>query len=92
MISKVRAKFRCESVTEHDAGTGAAPQRAISLVPVYGKDGSANAEWSKWTPNGSCKLTITNPDVVGFFRPGGEYYLDFTPAEPPAETKPEVAS
>ena len=73
----VRAKFRCTSITIFEGES-----REYSFSPVYGKDGSANADWSKWTPNGSLKMTINNPACFDKFETGQEYYLDFTPAEP----------
>jgi hypothetical protein len=75
-MPSVRAKFRCNSITifEND-------NREYSFSPVYGPDGSANAQWSKWTPSGSLKMTINNPECFDKFEVGQEYYLDFTAAE-----------
>jgi hypothetical protein len=61
--------------------------REVTFNAVYGKDGSDNAQWSKWTPNGSLKMTINNEAVFDAFEPGKEYYLDITPAEPIEEVK-----
>lgn len=72
----VRAKFRCNSITIHEGDT-----REYSFSAVYGKDGTDNAQWSKWTPNGSLKMTINNPACFDKFEVGKEYYLDFTQAE-----------
>ena len=72
----VRAKFRCTSITIFEGES-----REYSFSPVYGADGSANADWSKWTPNGSLQMTINNPACFDKFETGREYYLDFTPAE-----------
>jgi len=55
--------------------------REYSFLAVYGTDGSGNADWSKWTPNGSLKMTINNPECFDKFEVGKEYYLDFTAAE-----------
>ena len=74
----VRAKFKCTAVTTFEGGA-----EKVELSPVYGKDGTPNAQWSKWTPSGACWLQITNPDACGKFKPGVEYFLDFT--EAPAE-------
>ena len=72
----VRAKFKCNTITIFEGDS-----REYSFSPVYGSDGSANAQWSKWTPNGSLKMTISNPECFDKFEVGKEYYLDFTPAE-----------
>lgn len=72
----VRAKFKCNSITIFEDDS-----REYSFSAVYGADGSANAQWSKWTPNGSLKMTINNPACFDKFEVGQEYYIDFTPAE-----------
>ncbi len=49
------------------------------MSAVYG--GSTNAEdnsFASATPSGHMQLTITNPDVRGFFKPGKKYYVDIT--------------
>ncbi|MBR2689153.1 MAG: hypothetical protein IKE42_14975 [Aquamicrobium sp.] len=81
----VRAKFQCLEVkhlhVQHPAG--AEPQSVhveVRLTPVYG-DGKDNATWSKYTPAGELKMTITNPPAAEAFEIGKAYYLDFTPAE-----------
>lgn len=52
------------------------------MAPVYGSDAKpANKDWSKYTPQGELKMTITNPGAIEQFELGKEYYLDFTPAE-----------
>lgn len=82
MSEKIRAKFKCLSVARHEASPGGV-NLIVSLGAVYGKDGSDNAQWSKWTPNGTLSMTITNPVVDGFFEPGREYFIDLTPAAAP---------
>ena len=41
-------------------------------------------EWSKFTPDGSIKLSITNDELTGKFELGGEYLVHFEPV-PDAE-------
>lgn len=81
----VRAKFKVESVQEHrnssDGDAGPVTGQDITFSAVYGEDGSANAEWSKWTPSGQLRMYVTNERVFGEFEAGREYYLDFTPAD-----------
>lgn len=72
----VRAKFKCSSITIFEGES-----REYSFSAVYGKDGTDNAQWSKWTPNGNLKMTINNPACFDKFEVGEEYYLDFTKAE-----------
>lgn len=72
----VRAKFQCSSVMIFQGES-----REYTFSAVYGKDGTDNAQWSKWTPNGSLIMTINNPECFDKFEVGEEYYLDFTKAE-----------
>jgi hypothetical protein len=54
----------------------------VTLMPVYGgEDDKANREWSKWTPSGELRLTITNPDAYNQFVIGKTYWVDFSPVE-----------
>jgi hypothetical protein len=74
----VRAKFRCQSIKEMPGGEGT--MKEVVLNPVYG-NGEENKQWSKWTPSGELKMTITNPSAYDQFKVNGEYYLDITPVE-----------
>lgn len=62
----VRAKFKVTSVSPE----------TIRLEAVT--SGEGNESWSKWTPSGSLRMCVTNPNAVAFFVEGAEYYLDFT--------------
>lgn len=70
----VRAKFRCTYVAPQLSG------EAVYLQPVY-EDHGVNKQWSEATPAGHAELVITNKGALGAFKPGKEYYLDFTEAE-----------
>lgn len=72
----VRAKFKCVSMNVFEGEC-----REYSFSAVYGADGTANGDWSKWTPNGSLKMMINNPECFDKFEVGKEYFLDFTVAE-----------
>jgi len=50
---------------------------------VHG-NGEENKSYSNATPCAMFEMQITNPNAFGFFQPGQEYYVDFTPAVPPA--------
>lgn len=51
----------------------------VTLNPVYSNDPSnPNYTFSKYTPSGSVKLFITNPDAYGYFEFGKEYDATFT--------------
>lgn len=83
----VRAKFRCTRKTSSTSSNGYGPAPStpvdteeVELMAVMGDD---NKEWSKWTPSGSLKMQINNPDAIAQFEVGKDYFLDFTPAFKP---------
>ena len=67
--STVRAKFHCESKDGE----------LVTLRACI--DGEENKEWSKWTPHGELRITISNPAALAAFEAGKDYFLDFTPAD-----------
>ena len=71
----MRAKMRCESVTNNSHGT-----EEVKFSAVNGKDGTANAQWAKYTPNGNIYLALDNPTAKGHFVPGNFYFVDFSEA------------
>lgn len=72
---KIRAKFQCHAVTK-DSGKN----EIVRFTAVYGS-GEANKQWSKYTPNGTLEMTISEEGAQGRFEPGKEYFLDITPAD-----------
>ena len=73
MNAVLKAKFKVTSITIYEG------QREFHLSPVYGTDGTPNAQWSKWTPSGELKMTVTNENAFETLEVGKEYFLDFTP-------------
>lgn len=72
----VRAKVTAHSVVRYDNG-----DCVLKATPVMGNEGD-NADYSKYTPNGSIELHISaGTKAVEFFEAGKSYYVDFTPAE-----------
>lgn len=82
-IERIRAKFRVQSVKRADYGQGSVSEEIVAGPVVGGSD--ENRSFSRATPSGELKLTITNPDAFGFFVAGAEIYLDVTPAPRAAE-------
>lgn len=77
-MSTMRAKFRVTSVESVNDS-----YQNVEMFPVtekpYDKDGnSEDNSFSKWTPSGILKMSITNPALVGKIREGQRFYLDFT--------------
>jgi hypothetical protein len=70
----VRAKFKCTQITETEGG-----MKSVKLMPVSsGSD--ENKQFFKYTPAGMIDLSTVNPDAAAQFKPGVEYFVDFTPA------------
>lgn len=69
-----RAKFRLTARNENQAGYSLAFEPVTSGSPE-------NDQFFKWTPWGKVEIGTVNPEAAMGFKVGGEYYLDFTPAE-----------
>ena len=72
---KVKAKFRCASVTDFGSN------KQAQMSAVYGASGE-NADFAKATPYGELKINIDSEvPASDFFKPGEEYYLTFEKIE-----------
>lgn len=71
---QVKAKFRCNSVTDNGYN------KSANLTAVYGT-GEENADFAKATPNGTLNIGI-DKDVpaAAFFEPLQDYFLYFEKA------------
>lgn len=70
----VRAKFKVETVTHNTSGA------SVQLVPVI-NGSEENKQFYKYTPAGSIQLSTVNAAAAEQFKPGDEFYVDFTKAE-----------
>jgi hypothetical protein len=73
----VRAKVRCNAKT---SGT-------VDFTTVYEPDAAKdteNARFTTATPWGDIRMAINNPAAMEQFEVNKEYYVDFTPANPPS--------
>lgn len=70
----VRAKFKCQSKTEHGNESV-----SIRLEPVIGGS-PENDSFYRWTPGGYVQIDCMNPKASEEFEVGAEYYVDFTKA------------
>jgi hypothetical protein len=80
MDSILRCKMRVSQVLHVKNEDGSTSQEQVKLSAVYGKEGSPNADWSKWTPSASFDIYINNPLAFGKLASGHEFFVDFTPA------------
>lgn len=80
----VRAKFRVTDMQNANWGEQWEGAKTITLHPVGGGQGGESEENQAFyaaTPGGSITLSVVNAAAATQFRLGGEYYVDFTPAE-----------
>jgi hypothetical protein len=80
----MRAKMKISAVTlgETCDQVTMAPVCKSGAYPADGMD--EDNSFAKFSPSGELKLTIANPALLGKFRPGQKFYLDFTEAiDPP---------
>lgn len=78
----LRLKMVVNTVKRCADGTGEVGSEEITASAVYSsKEGSANAQWSKWTPCGALSFTVSNPAAFGKLLPGQFFYADLTPTD-----------
>ncbi len=79
-MPEMRAKMVVSNVESH--GEAETLQfRAVCKDDGYGEDGlDENNTFSQFTPSADLNIHINNPALVGKFKEGESYYLDFTKA------------
>ena len=70
----VRAKFRVDEV----AATVSGSTVRMSAVTSGSEE---NKTFFKWTPSAQLSMGTVNVDAAAEFKPGDEFYVDFTKAE-----------
>jgi len=79
----MRAKVKVASVVAGENGVGSETLHfnAVSKSDGYPEDGSdENNTFARWTPQADLKMVINNPELIGKFSQGQEFYVDFTEA------------
>ena len=75
----MRAKLRVSGVVPYDGGENLSFS-AVSKNEGYPEDGSdENNTFAKFTPSAELNMTVNNPNLLGKFEVGQEFYVDFTP-------------
>lgn len=78
----LRLKMVVNTVTRNADQNGDINSEEITASLVYSdKEGSANKQWSKWTPSGQLRFNVNNPSALGKVLPGQFYYVDLTPTD-----------
>lgn len=82
-MSRMRAKMVVESVEhvsdQHENLNFRAVGKNDGPYPADGSD--ENNSFARWTPTANLSMSVTNPELIGKFEAGQQYYVDFTPAE-----------
>lgn len=74
----LRLKMVVSSVKKVANGEGNIQSEELSLAAVYGPDGSANKQWSQYTPCGQLNFTVSNPEAFGKVLPGQFIFVDLS--------------
>ena len=75
MTTKARCKFRVASVS-----TDAATQHVVKMHTLYDESDPEDTKFAEATPWGS-EFGISNPNLIGRFKPGQVYYVDLIPVD-----------
>lgn len=80
-MTTMRAKLAVLSVERHE-GYERLRFTAVCKSDGYPEDGSdENNSFARWTPSADLTMVVSNPDLLGKFEQGQEFYVDFTPAQ-----------
>lgn len=80
-MSAMRAKFYLQHVTKGE-GWEKLTFHAVAKAGGYPDDGlDEDNTYAKFSPQASCEITVCNPALLGKFKPGKKYYVDFTQAD-----------
>lgn len=78
MSNSLRAKFRCDEVTNYGYGG----HQKVKMNTVYSSTrGTEDNQFSEATPSGSLEMMISAKGAIGWLKPGVKYILTFTEAE-----------
>lgn len=82
MTTRMRAKVRVIGIEPH--GDPVITEKLTFAFPAkdggYPADGSdEDQQFAKFSPGGSLSLTVANPALLGKFKGGDTFYLDFVP-------------
>ena len=80
----VRAKLKLTEITEM-AWNGPGVRR-LKFNCEYDPYLPEDERFSKSTPSGSFEMIVDNPAALEQFNLGGQYYMDFTPADAQSKT------
>lgn len=75
----MRAKLKIDSITQYETYEQF-KFRAVGQRGSYDEKGSdEDNTYANYTPTAELSMTVTNPQVLGKYHAGQEFYVDFTP-------------
>jgi hypothetical protein len=79
--TKMRAKMVVSEIISHEGGFDTLKFRAVCKEDGYPADGSdENNSFARWTPTANLEMVVSNPNLVGTFKVGQKFYVDFSEA------------
>ena len=76
----MRAKMKITEVSLHESNDQLT-FNAVCKTGAYPADGSdEDNTYAQFSPTAELKISIANPALLGKFRPGQKFYVDFTEA------------
>lgn len=79
MSTSMRAKLQLNQIQQFS--TSERLNFSAVAAKSYPEDGSdEDNTYAKFSPQAEFSITITNPALIGQFKVGEKYYVDFTPA------------
>jgi len=80
MSATMRAKMQVRDV-QSTATSERLVLGAVCKAEGYPADGSGeDNSFARWTPSAELTMTVNNPELLGKFKAGDKFYVDFTPA------------
>lgn len=81
----IRCKLYIESIKQYGQNGQVTQEEVQFRAITSGKKNSDDVDedntFSKYTPSADFRMTVTNPALIGTFKPGQKYYVDMTPTE-----------
>jgi len=78
---KARCKFRVTEVEKIYGSDADRDMERVKMSAWHDESNPADTAFAKSTPSGTMEFTLTNPNLVGTFRPGQFYYVDLVTVE-----------
>lgn len=77
---KARCKFTVTSV-EPTPYPNAPGEIEVKLHTMYDQNDPEDTKFSIYTPVGDMRFVVNNPNVIGMFENGKEFYVDLIPVD-----------